>query len=464
MRRLAAVPILLLVALSAFGEPPFGERAAFETFVDGVMAKQMASSRVPGAVVVVVRDGQVFFSKGYGYANLATKAPVIPDRTIFRIGSITKVFTAMAVMQLADGEQLALTADVNEYLRTAKVPATYREPVTAASLLTHTAGLDEISPGRRTTDPRAQIPLAKFLATRIVRRKPPGTTIGYSTYNMALAGHLVESITGTHLRDYFAANIFGPLKMNRTSLGAVPAEQQRDLAIGYDERHRPLPFEYFHTYPASDINSTGADMGRFILAQLGGERATRQMQERQFANHPRLIGMTYGWFENRRNGLAAIEHGGTMDGYAALVWLAPRENIGIYVAANIENSGFPVAVRNAIIDRHFTAPEEPAPAALKAPLARFAGSYRNDIWCHSCPAGARGFLPSPVKITVNDDGTLSLWGGRWAQVEPLLFRLTGGQLDNGETIVAFREDAAGRITHFFNGTWTHERIDGYPKR
>lgn len=466
MRRLAAVFVLALIGLAArAAEPPFGERAAFETFLDGVMAKEMASSRVPGAVVVVVRNGEVFFSKGYGYANLETKAPVMPDRTIFRIGSVTKVFTATAVMQLAEREQLSLTEDVNRYLRTAKVPATYRQPVTAASLLTHTAGLDEISPGRRTANPAAQIPLAQFLAPRLVRRKPPGTTISYSTYNMALAGHLVESITGKHLREFFAENVFTPLQMTRTSLGAVPPAQQRDLAVGYDERHRPLPFEYFHTYPASDINSTGADMGRFMLAQLGhgprilSERATRQMQQRQFANHPKLIGMTYGWFENRRNGVAAIEHGGVMDGYAALLWLAPKENVGIFVAANIENSGFPVAVRNAIIDRSFTAPEEPVPPAVRAPLTRFAGSYRNDIWCHSCPAGARGFLPSAVKITVNDDGTLSLWGGRWVQIEPLLFRLTGGRLDNGEVVIAFRDDAAGRITHFFNGAWSHERID-----
>ena len=476
MRNLAAVLLCILatVSMHAATPAPFADRAAFEAFVDGVMARHMTESHVPGAVVVVVQNGEVFFSKGYGYANLETKTPVVPDRTIFRIGSVTKVFTATAVMQLADEGKLALTDDVNRYLPAWKVPATYPQPVTFANLLTHTAGLDEISPGRKTNDPRALIPLGQFLTKRIVRRRAPGTIISYSTYNMALAGYLVESISGTNLRDYFAAKIFRPLAMDRTSLGAVPAAQQGDLAVGYEiarGKHRPLPFEYFHTYPASDINSTGADMGRFMLAQLGrtpilSERAMSEMQRRQFANHPRLAGMAYGWFENRRDGIAAIEHGGVMDGYASLVYIAPRENFGVYVAANIEDSGFPVGIRNAIIDHYFPGPAEERPSAIatsKAELQRFAGTYRNDIWCHSCPTLTRGFLPSPVKIGVNDDGTLSLWGGRWARVEPLLFRLTSGRLDNGETVIAFRQDADGRITHFFNGIWSHEKVDA-PKR
>ncbi|HVG23965.1 MAG TPA: serine hydrolase [Thermoanaerobaculia bacterium] len=476
MRTPAAVllSVLAVVPLPAQPAPPFGDRASFETFVDGVMAGEMEAAHVPGAVVVVVRNGTVFFSKGYGYADLEARTPVLPERTIFRIGSITKVFTALAVMQLADRGKLELSDDVNRHLRTWKVPATYAQPITIANLLTHSSGLDEISPGRKTGDPKNLIPLGEFLSTRIVRRRAPGTMISYSTYNMALAGHVVESITGTHLRDYFAANIFTPLAMTRTTLGALPAAQRGDLATGYEfshGRYKPLPFEYFHTYPASDINSTGADMGRFMLSQLGGgalgetrivsEAATRQMQSRQFANHPRLIGMTYGWFENRRGGLAAIEHGGVMDGYSSLVYLAPRENFGIYVAGTIEDSNFPIAVRNAIVGRDFHAPQTEVPAVtppLKTRLTRFAGSYRNDIWCHSCPALSRGFLPSPAKVTANQDGTISLWGGRWMQIEPMLFRLTSGQLDTGETMVAFRQDGEGRITHFFNGAWSHEKV------
>jgi CubicO group peptidase (beta-lactamase class C family) len=480
MRPLTAVLLSLLVAFSLDAQPalPFGDRASFETFVDRVMATQMEASHVPGAVVVVVRNGEVFFSRGYGYANLEARTPVVPERTIFRIGSVTKVFTALAVMQLSDRGKLAVHDDVDRYLPAWKVPATYPQPITIANLLTHASGLDEISPGRKTDDPKNLIPLGAFLSKRIVRRRAPGTMISYSTYNMALAGYVVESITGSNLRDYFVANIFKPLGMTRTTLGALPPGQQGDLATGYafsHGRYKPLAFEYFHTYPASDINSTGADMGRFMLAQLGGgalrdtrilsEGATRQMQSRQLANHPRLIGMTYGWFENRRGGLAAIEHGGVMDGYSSLVYLAPRENFGIYVAGTIEDSNFPVAVRNAIVAHDFHAPQSETPAAapsLGTRLTRFAGSYRNDIWCHSCPALTRGFLPSATKVTANDDGTITLWGARWMPIEPMLFRLPSGQLDNGETMVAFHEDAQGRITHFFNGAWSHEKIDAPP--
>lgn len=469
MRSIAAVLAFLFLSSPLFAATPF------ETFVDEVMAQQMADAHVPGAVVIVVRDGKVAFSKGYGFANLETRTPVDPEKTVFRIGSITKVFTATAVMQLADRGKLALDDDVNRYLPSWKVPATYPQPVTFARLLTHSAGLDEIAPGRRTNDPSAQIPLGEFLSTRIVRRLPPATIISYSTYNMALAGYLVETISGKSLRDWFTANIFAPLGMTRTSLGALPAAQQGDRAVGYAytlRQHRPLPWEYFHTYPASDINSTAADMSRFMLAELAGgalgdarilsEASTRAMQRRQFGNHPSVAGIGYGWFESRIDGLSAVEHGGTMDGYAALVWLSPRENTGIFIAANIENSGFPVNVRDAIVDHEFPPKPQAAPPVLattKAAVARFAGSYRNDTFCHSCPALTRGFLPQATKVTANDDGTITLWGAKWAQVEPLVFRLTGGRLDNGEKVIAFREDSAGRITHFFNGTWSHERID-----
>src|SRR6266850_3691929 len=118
---------------TGFGEKELGE------MLDPIFAEQMEKLHIPGAVVVVVKDGRIIFTKGYGYADIEKKIPVVPDKTIFRIGSITKVFTATAVMQMADRGKIKLADNVNKYLKDFKVPPTYPQPVTFANLLTHTS-------------------------------------------------------------------------------------------------------------------------------------------------------------------------------------------------------------------------------------------------------------------------------------------------------------------------------------
>src|SRR4028118_970382 len=145
-----------------------------ETLFDPIFAGQMEKLHIPGASISVVKDGKIVFTKGYGVADVEKKNPVIPDKTLFRIGSITKVFTATAVMQLAEKGKIKLGDDVNKYIRGVQVPDTYPQPITFVHLLTHTSGLDEISPGRRTSNEAELVPLGAFLKTRIVRRLPPG--------------------------------------------------------------------------------------------------------------------------------------------------------------------------------------------------------------------------------------------------------------------------------------------------
>jgi len=369
-----------------------------------------------------------------------------------------------------------LNDDVNKYLKDFKIQNTFPQPVTFANLLTHTAGFDEINLGRKTTSADKVIPLGEFLKARLIRRKPPGEFISYSTYGISLAGHLVETISGTPYKEYLNKNIFQPLEMNRTSIASVPANLQPDLATGYDyagNNYRPLGFEYFHTYPASDINSTASDMAHFMLAHLEGgrygktrilsERAARDMHRQHFANHPRLLGFAYGFFENRQNGLRAIEHGGSMDGFSTLLYLSPEKRLGIFIAANRETSGLQERVKSKILNRYFptenkTEIAQPQ-AQLQERLDRFAGKYRGDFYCHTCKESARGYVPPAFDIKANDDGTISFWGGEWKQIEPLLFQLVGeGQLDNGETLVAFREDRNGQITAMLNGTVVNEKL------
>jgi CubicO group peptidase (beta-lactamase class C family) len=274
-----------------------------ETLLDPIFAERMERFHIPGTVISLVKDGKVIFIKGYGVADVEKKTPVAADKTLFRIGSITKVFTATAVMQIADEGKINLSDDVNKYLKGVKVPSNFSQPITFSNLLTHTSGLDEISPGRRTSDESQVIPLGAFLKTRIVRHLPPGEIISYSTYNPALAAHAVEQITQTPFKVYLEKNVFEPFGMNRTSIAAVKKEYAYDLATGYeyaDNKYPKLPFQWFNTYPASDINSTATETARFMIANLQygtidgkrilSEKAAREMQATHFRNHPKISG------------------------------------------------------------------------------------------------------------------------------------------------------------------------------
>ncbi|MFQ5892280.1 MAG: serine hydrolase domain-containing protein [Candidatus Methanofastidiosia archaeon] len=113
----------------------------------------MKELHIPGAVFILVKDGEIFFAKGYGFANLEKKTPVIPDKTLFRVGSVSKLFTTTAIMQLYEKEMLNLDDDVNKYLRNFQLEDNYPQSVTIANLLTHTGGFDERLTGMAARSP-----------------------------------------------------------------------------------------------------------------------------------------------------------------------------------------------------------------------------------------------------------------------------------------------------------------------
>jgi CubicO group peptidase (beta-lactamase class C family) len=380
-------------------------------------------------------------------------------------------------MQMADRGKINLTDDVNKYLKGVRVPDTFAQPITFADLLTHTSGLDEISPGRRTSNEAEIVPLGAFLKTRIVRHLPPGEIINYSTYNPALAAHAIEQITGTPFKVYLRQNVFEPLAMNRTSITAVKEEYKQDLATGYEyaeNKYQRLPFQWFNTYPASDINSTATDMARFMIANLQygaidgkrilGEKAAREMQATHFRNHPKISGWAYGFYEGVQNNLRFIEHGGSMDdGYSALMTLVPEKNLGIFVACNTENGGFGLAgtVKKAFFNRYFPAQtkpqvpqtKNPSPAALKM----FAGKYQGIIFCHSC-APNTSYVPASSEVKVTDDGMLSFSDERWKQIEPMLFVSADGERA-GQVLLGFKKNAKGEIAYMFRDSYkVYEKV------
>lgn len=440
-----------------------------EQFLDKIVIEEMEKEHIPGAVFIFVKDGVVLFSKGYGFVDLERTKPVSVERTIFRIGSISKLFTATAVVQLADRRKLDLQVDVNDYLKKVKVPTNYPQPITAAQLMSHTAGLDEIRPGTQAPNSESVLTLSAFLQTRLTRIRPPGEVISYSTYGITLAGELIEEVSGRSIESYLKTNIWQPLGMDRTSI-TVPESLASDLAVGYEYQggvNQPQPYEWYHTTPASSINSTALDMSKFMLMHLANrgaakrilsERALRDMHSKHARGHPQVPGVAYGFFEDDYQGLRILEHGGNMAGLSAQLVLLPDENAGFFMVNHHENSNLRDTVKWAILERYYS-----NPAPIKVPVARdeyktrapmFVGTYQWNIFCHTCPQRASG---PTLKVSSNEDGTVKLSNSshRWIEVEPMLF-----ERDDGKTRIAFQTDKSGKVKYLYSsGFWVFERVD-----
>ena len=426
--------------------------------IDSAMAPGMARESIPGAAFILVQDGRVVLAKAYGQADVASRRPWLPDSTVFPIASITKVFTATAVMQLVDRGKIELNKDVNRYLTSTRVPSTYPQPVTAAHLLSHTAGFDEL-PGRRAESANAVVPLDRFLTGRLIRVHPPGELTSYSSYGAALAGLLVQDISGMSFENYLRRHIWQPLGMSRTSMTpSQPANE--NLATAYeleDGRSRAIPYEIYHTPPTASIVSTLPDMGRFMIAHLqsGANRilsdSAAELMHRQYVTmHPRVPGWTLGFQVNDINGRRMIEHGGDIGGFSALMTLLPDERVGFFAVHHLEGSNLRFDLRQLILDRYFpdSRPHrKPVPRAESADrLRRFAGTYRASIFCHSCRDG--GANVQEFEVTANDDGTITIWDQRWVETSPLYFE----SIDGGGRL-GFAQDTHGRIFALTAGSW-----------
>lgn len=471
-RLIAAILLVLLLAPAApaAASPAVPTTADLAGLLDPIFARQLPEYDIPGAVVVVVKDGEILYKKGYGFANLEQRTPFDPDRTLFTIGSVTKLFTATAVMQQVEQGNIDLHADVNRYLTAFQVPSTYPEPITAAHLLTHTAGFDDQTIGWVAASADEVEPLAENLAKYLPPRvRPPGQMNQYNNQGMALAGHLVQRVTDTSFPDYVKAHIWEPLGMTHTTYRPAP-EVTGQIAIGYGmAAGQPGKRVYFNVQPAGGIWTTAADMAPFMMAHLqhGAYQGRRilaastvaEMHKQQFTAHPAVSGMAYGFLEHRVGARRGLQHGGEdPEGFSSQLYLLPDEGVGLFVSYN--RLGAQVATAElveAFLDRYYPVTGlggGPADGAAGS-VERFAGSYkwiRQDrhsfmkplIWATiyglDVQADGEGLITKPTGMFPYMRET------RWTQVEPLVFREAGGT-----ATLAFAEDESGRITSLFLG-------------
>jgi CubicO group peptidase (beta-lactamase class C family) len=317
--------------------------ANLASVVDPLMEEWIGKHHGPGAVVVVVtRDGPVF-AKGYGFSDIDAKKPFTADATLVRPGSISKLFTGIAVMQLVDAGRLDLDRDVNTYIDFAIATPQGGVPVTLRRLLTHRAGFEEHAKGLFSRDREPQ-PLGRWLAKNLPQRLfPDGDVEAYSNYGLALAGYIVERVSGEPYASYVQRHILGPLGMSHSTFQQpLPVDLEPLMAKGYRRSDEP-PLPFFETIaaaPAGSLSATGGDMGRFIRALMNGgeldgvrilpKARLDQMMAPGNATSAGYLGLVF--FGTKIAGHDSIGHdGGTMTFFSELKFF-PEQGVGIFVS------------------------------------------------------------------------------------------------------------------------------------
>ncbi len=448
--------------------PSLDDTVALGAFLDGAFQQFIDELHVPGAVVAVIKNGRVLYAHGYGYADVQKRTPVDPATSLFRIGSTSKLFTWTAVMQLVQQGKLDLDADVNTYLKDFKIPATFSKPVTLRSLMTHSPGFEDGALGYLIANDSTQVKsIDETLKEHIPARvRPPLVLSSYSNYGAALAGLIVQNVSGVPFNDYIQRNILEPLDMHHTTFQEpLPANLKPDgvTAYVYDNGvYEPKPFEYVGGFrPAGSVSASALDMTHFMIAHLqdgryGDKRildsaTAERMHTRNFANDPRLPAMALGFYEQRMGGVRVIGHEGDTQYFHTAMFIVPTAQVGIFMSY-VGTGAEPLreGILQSFFDRYFPAPDVAAytpPDSFATMAAKYTGSYR--FARHSTTKIDKALMVAGPSIEVSvlpKERRLMVTGlgEHPAQFAPLGDGLFG-QVGGGYTI-GFTQDSSGAVT------------------
>jgi CubicO group peptidase (beta-lactamase class C family) len=469
------------IAPAAAAGVPQLTRTDVDAWLDGYMPYALRRGDVAGAVVVVVKDGQVLTQRGFGYSDAEKRKPVDPENTLFRPGSVSKLFTWTAVMQLVEQGKLNLDADVNQYLDF-KIPPRDGKPITLRKIMTHTPGFEEAIEGLIFSNPQAIKPLGEVLKRWTPARIfAPGVTPAYSNYATALAGYIVERTSGMSFDDYIDRNVLGRLGMTKSSFRQpLPANLQPLMSKGYAlGSGKPEPYELISHAPAGSLAAPGADMAKFMIAHLnnGGvllkPETAKMMHETKLDILPPLNRMALGFYEQNINGLPVVAHGGDTQWFHSDLLLFTSKNVGIFVSMNSAGKdGVSGPLRAALFeqfaDRYFPAANTDGRVDAKtaAEHARMmVGTYISSRRAETSFMRALE-LAGQFKIGLDAQGGLLVEGvpamggapRKWVEIAPFVWRDSdsherfAAKVENGQVVrVSF--DAVSAIMVWDRAPW-----------
>ena len=469
-------------------------RDELSDFFDDRMQQAMELHELPNAGIAVVVGDEIVFMKGYGFADLESGEAVDPERHLFRTGSVSKVFTWTAIMQLAEKGLVDLDADIRQYLDF-EIPDHLHgarkekaDPITLKHLMAHTAGFEDVLEGLFRLDPDQHPPLRDYLMGRIPARiYPPGQIMAYSNYGPALAGYIIERVSGKRFEAYMQDHVLQPLGMVSSSfLQPLPESLDNRLVQAYrkaGEAFQPGQFEYMPA-PAGGLSTTPADMARFMLAHLNDgmgadgpllkPETTRQMHSKLFVHHYLLGGMAYGFKETIFHGQRVVFHGGSTTVFDSGFYLLPDSGIGIFIASSGGSFLTHAEIFHAFMDMLFPAPGIFLPVLPREQAVRQAkkleGEYQQSRRVESSPDKLLNILTGVMRVRADKEGQLLVthlgktW--RFAEEEPGVFRnLEPGPANPFGTFnyLVTGKDPEGRTMLMSDGPMTYIRVPWYAR-
>jgi CubicO group peptidase (beta-lactamase class C family) len=485
----------ILAALLATQSVAAADLPNLEAFVDGVVSGFMTEQRIAGAEVAVVRDGETLLVKGYGIDSVEPRRAVDPNESLFRIGSISKTFTWLSIMQLAERGKLKLDDPINDHLPDElDVPDEgFERPIRIIDLMNHTAGFEDILQGLFVSGDATPLSLSEQLRQRRPHRmREPGKFMVYSNYSTALAGAIVAHVSGMEYESYVEQNILVPLGLAHTTFREayepteglpqpMPAELAAHLAQNIESRKgmwQTIPHEHIVSMaPAGAASSTAGDMARYMLALLDPQRLEAagvlkaetfaQMREPSFQSAPGMPAMHHGFFNTplgfgTRLAVDNLSHGGSTLHFRSFMVVTSdlngRGTLGVFVTANSVPAGpMTQKVAERILTKYFPPPPEvaPVPEGDTARLREYAGRYRTAR--HSYTQFEKILNVGANSVTATKDGYLLVTVGgptlRFVEIGKDLFRQP-----DGDTTIAFVRDQRGAITHLLSPSGTLERV------
>jgi CubicO group peptidase (beta-lactamase class C family) len=442
--------------------------ADVHAWLDGVMPLALSNADIVGAVVTITHNGQVVANRGYGYSDLAARTPVDPATTLFRPGSISKLFTWTAVMQQVEAGTIDLDADINTYIDY-EIPAYDGQPITMRQIMTHTTGFEEVIRDLISSDPASgSMSLGDYLKNHIPARiYPPGTMPAYSNYATALAGYVVERVSGEPFADYIHAHIFEPLGMTHsTFVQPLPEGAPGIMSGGYKNGADGEAgfFEVIPAAPAGSLTTTSGDMALFMNAHLNNgagllrPETAQQMHETVDQQFSEVNSMLLGFYQENYAGQRIIAHGGDTTFFHSNLSLLMDQNVGVYISLNSGGSGTPVAAllrwefMEQFVNRYFPStgprPEQVALPTAQQHGAALVGDWESARRAETSPLLVAYFLgQTTIAMLPNGDlvgpGLPEVNGSQkhWREVEPWIWQAVGG-----DERLSARVDENGNVT------------------
>jgi CubicO group peptidase (beta-lactamase class C family) len=467
-----------------------------EGFVDGAVSAYMTQLKIAGVQVAVVKDGETVLVKGYGIDSVDPRREVDPTRSLFRIGSISKTFTWLSLMQLAERGKLEITDPVNDHLPDAlDIPDQgFEQAIRIVDLMNHTAGFEDILQRLFIAEGDRLLPLAEHLRKYRPRRvREPGKFMSYSNYSTALAGAIVANVSGMDFETYVERNVLTPLGLTHTTFREqyaptddlpqpMPAELAADKAQNIEWRNgawETVAHEHIVSMaPGGAAVSTAADMARYMNALLDPQQLERagvlsvatftRMKQPSFQHAPGMPAMHHGFFNmplgtTRALRFDNLSHSGSTLHFMSFMTVIPdldnRGTLGIFVTTNSAPGGrITQALPERILTQYFAPAPQPAqtlPEGAAARAREYAGQYRT--LRHSYANFEKIWNVGTLPVTATTDGYLVMPLGaeaaRFAEIAPDLF-----QRSDGDATIAFVRNDAGKVTHLLTGGGALARV------